>query len=51
MVEQSIYEAAPDVTALVIEGAEQGTQQNSGFVRLEALLDHSLAESAGKGSV
>jgi Fe-S cluster biogenesis protein NfuA len=47
MVEHSIYEAAPDVTAVVIEG----TDENSGFVRLETLLDHSLAESAGKGSV
>jgi Fe-S cluster biogenesis protein NfuA len=47
MVEQSIYEAAPDVTAVVIEGIEE----NQGFVRLESLLDHSLAKSAGKGRV
>jgi hypothetical protein len=47
MVEQSIYEAAPDVTAVVIECIEE----NQGFVRLESLLDHSLAKSAGKGRV
>jgi Fe-S cluster biogenesis protein NfuA len=47
MVEQSIYGAAPDVTALEIEG----TEDKQGFVRLETLLPHSLAEPAGKGSV
>jgi Fe-S cluster biogenesis protein NfuA len=47
MVEQAIYEVAPDVTAVMIEG----TDENQGFVRLETLVNHSLAEPAGKGSV
>jgi Fe-S cluster biogenesis protein NfuA len=39
-VEESIYEAAPDLTRLVIEGLEETGTVTSGFVPLEKLLGH-----------
>lgn len=45
MVEQSIHQAAPDLTDLTIEGGNE----KSGFVSLKTLLDHPLAGSAAKG--
>ena len=44
MVEQSMHQAAPDLTELIVEGGNE----KSGFVSLKTLLDHPLAESAGK---
>jgi hypothetical protein len=41
VLEAAIYQAAPDITSLVIEGAEE----KQGFVPLEMLVGHSLANS------
>lgn len=41
IVEGAIYQAAPDVTSLIIDGAEE----KQAFVPLEMLLGHSLANS------
>jgi len=44
IVEESIYEAAPDLTSLVILGSED--ENASGFVPLENLLKHSFTAPA-----
>ena len=44
IVEESIYELAPDLTSLMILGSED--ESASGFVPLENLLKHSLAAPA-----
>lgn len=50
-VEQAIYEAAPDVTAIVIEGAVQEGPR-AGFVPLENLLgDHSRDNGRAEAAV
>ena len=46
-VEEAIYEAAPEVSAIVIEGLEE--KSASGFVALEQLLDGALAISSANG--
>jgi Fe-S cluster biogenesis protein NfuA len=43
-IEDAIYEAAPDLTSLVVEGLDGPT--SSGFVTLEALLGNSLPSSS-----
>jgi len=45
VVEAAIYQAAPDITSLVIDGAEE----KQGFVPLEMLLGSSLANSGKVG--
>jgi hypothetical protein len=45
IVEAAIYQAAPDITSLVIDGAEE----KQGFVPLEMLLGSSLANSGKVG--
>lgn len=47
IVEDSVYEFAPDVTSLEILGLEESTA--SGFVALESLLGHSLTAAASNG--
>lgn len=41
IVEAAVYQAAPDITSLIIDGAEE----KQAFVPLEMLLGHSLANS------
>ena len=43
MVEDAIYEAAPDLTSLVVEGLEEPA--DSGFIAVEKLIGASRAES------
>lgn len=45
VVEAAIFQVAPDVTSLAIDGAEE----KQGFVPLEMLLGHSLADSGKVG--
>jgi Fe-S cluster biogenesis protein NfuA len=47
IVEDGVYEFAPDVTSLEIIGLEQPT--SSGFVALETLLGHNLTAAASNG--
>ena len=50
MVEEAVYQAAPDITSLIIEGAEE----KQGFVPLEMLQGcrlHAPNGSAGKGGL
>jgi hypothetical protein len=44
IVEEGIYELAPDVASLEILGLEEPS--NSGFVALESLMGHSLVAAA-----
>lgn len=44
VVEEAMYEAAPDMTSLVVEGAEELT--GSGFVAVEKLLESSTVSRA-----
>ena len=44
IVEEGIYELAPDVTSLEIRGLEEPS--NSGFVALDTLMGHSLSSTA-----
>jgi Fe-S cluster biogenesis protein NfuA len=44
IVEEGVYELAPDVTSLEIRGLEEPA--NAGFVTLESLMGHSLVASA-----
>jgi Fe-S cluster biogenesis protein NfuA len=46
-VEEAVYEAAPEVGALVIEGLEE--KSASGFVSLDALLGGAMAVSSSNG--
>jgi len=45
IIEAAVYQAAPDITTLVIDGAEE----KQGFVPLEMLLSHSPANSGKVG--
>jgi Fe-S cluster biogenesis protein NfuA len=42
MVEDAVFQAAPDIVSIAIEGAEEG----SGFVKLEALVAATAKDSA-----
>lgn len=48
IVEECVYELAPDVASLDIVGLEEPTP--NGFVALESLLGHSLVASAPRGN-
>jgi Fe-S cluster biogenesis protein NfuA len=48
MVEEAIYQAAPDITALVVEGAEE---KQGGFVPLEMLQGIAPARPASNGAM
>jgi hypothetical protein len=48
IVEEGVYELAPDVTSLEIRGLEE--PPNAGFVALESLMGHSLVASSARNS-
>jgi hypothetical protein len=48
VVEEGVYELAPDVTSLEIRGLEE--PPNAGFVALESLMGHSLIASSAHNS-